>query len=167
MTPGMMPNQPPPKPNPHYPRWVEDSRSTDICHDCAKRTTVQMGPAGKQDVQLPPDPRCPFCKGTGMVARKVIAQNPAHHAAIVGYPVGPDGERLWPAPPTAEEVMKAGYAADVATKIAADEAAKAARGIKPYGELEPANVLAGAGVPTSPATAGNSTSGADPLAPEF
>lgn len=121
-------------PNPNYPRWVEDPNARERCHDCAARTVMQLGPYGPQSVPAGPDPRCPFCAGAGWVPRKVKAQSPAHHAAIVGYPVGPDGERLRPEPPTAAEVEKHGYAPDAAAAIAADEARKAAAGIAPYGD---------------------------------
>lgn len=165
MTPTM-----PPVLDPNYPRWVEDPSATMACRECAQRTTIQITPNGRVVVGLPPDPLCPFCEGTGQMKRKIMAQSPAHHAGIVGYPVGPDGERLRPKPPTLEEVMKTGRFDEVtAVKIVAQEAEKAAKGFKPYGDNEPealktANVEIPAIKPT-PEVKPDSTSGADdPLA---
>ena|ERR1700722_5193111 len=55
--------------------------------------------------------------------------------------VGPDEEAPLqvgaPKPPTLQEVMAAGYAKEVAEKIVDEEAGKARRGEKPYGDKEP------------------------------
>ena len=73
---------------------------------------------------------------------KRICQDPEdyeRHTGIrvdeMGNPVDPELET--PRPPTLEIVMAAGYTKEVAEKIVEEEAAKARRGEKPYGDKEP------------------------------
>ena len=120
--------------DPHYPRMVE-VQGKERCYDCSKRTSLAWGPRGAQNVPAPPDPGCPFCKGSGFTRRKVMAQNPEHHTSLVGYEVGRDGQRKFPLPPTLEEVMGKfpGIDRGVAEKIVADQVALARQGVAPYG----------------------------------
>lgn len=71
---------------------------------------------------------------------RVLVHNHTHEESVTLIPMNPDGsvaEDPRPKPPTLEEVLAAGYEQKAAELIVAEEEEKAAKGIKPYGDIEP------------------------------
>lgn len=67
--------------------------------------------------------------------RVIEAKDHIQHGRIIGKKVREDATIV--EPPTLETVMAAGYPGHVAEKIVAQEQEKAAKGYKPYGDIEP------------------------------
>ncbi len=83
----------------------------------------------------------------GTDGTRKIVQNHEHEERETGVKMNVDGTVFvepGPHPPTLETVMAAGYAKEVAEKIVDEEAAKARRGEKPYGDKEPEPLQSGA-----------------------
>ena len=138
--------------DPTYPMLVVPKNATkEKCRECANRKEVVQGAGGiPVEVLVGADPRCPFCNGTGWVLRRVQAQSAAHHSSLVGYEVGPDGQRAYRLPPTVAEYMQNGIDRADAEKYAAKQAAKAAKGFAPYGPLPDPDDSTGQNAPAAP-----------------
>lgn len=82
--------------------------------------------------------------GKDPLGNKCIFQSAAHESAVTGIPMNEDGTPVDSddpppgdaRPPTLIEVMKAGYAPDVAALMVAEEERKHLAGEKPYGDKE-------------------------------
>lgn len=146
--------------DPIYPMLVTPKNATkEKCRECDNRKEVVTGVGGiSVEARVGADPRCPFCNGSGWVARRVAAQSAAHHSSLVGYEVGANGQRAYKLPPTVEEYLRMGVPVEQAKILAAEQADKAAQGFDPYGPLPD---------PNSTRQNAAQVVGKDPLSEEF
>lgn len=130
----------------------EESYHTGEAAEIVLRDIEAHAEEAKPEYKPIPYPR--YIRKSIITGKDVTVQNSVeeeYHTGVLmnedGTPVG--SEEPKPTPPTLETVMASGYTKEAAEKIVDEEAGKAKRGEKPYGDKEPEvpQIQTGAGVP--------------------